>query len=130
MSAEWHPQPGECLFIESGPIGKHLFVIVLDAKDGNQHQMVSVPVCTARDYAKIDPACIIQPGEHPFVKAESFVQYRDARIDPANHLIRCVKERTFTPHSPASVELLEKIKQGLLDSRFVKRYLKDLLNKA
>lgn len=128
MSAEWRPLPGESLFIESGPIGKHLFLIVLNVKDGNQQLVVSVPVCTVRDHAKIDLACVIQPGEHPFVKAESFVQYRDARIDPVSHMIRCVQERTFVPNSPATNALFAKIKQGLKDSRFVKRHLKDLLD--
>lgn len=127
MPSTWHPKPGDCLLINSGPIGKHLFVLVLDTKLGGQHQIVSVPVCTVRECARIDDACLIQPGEHPFVKAESFVQYRDARVDPVEHIQRCVREGTFLPHLPASEDLIDRIKQGLAGSRFVKRYIKDLL---
>ena len=127
MAAVWHPKPGDCLLINSGPVGKHLFVIVLDTKVGGQHQIVSVPVCTARDYARVDDSCLIAPGEHPFVKADSFIQYRDTRIDPIGHLQKCVREGTFTPHTSASQELVDKIRAGLAGSKFVKRHIKDLL---
>lgn len=129
MSSTWHPKPGECLLIDSGPVGKHLFVLVLDTKVGNQHQVISVPVCTVRG-PRIDDACLIQQGEHPFVKADSFVEYRNARVDPVSHLLERVIERTFIPHEQASPALLDKIKNGLLNSRFVGRHMKDLLSGA
>ena len=126
----WHPKPGECLLIDSGPVGKHLFVLVLESKAGNQHQVISVPVCTVRDPDRIDDACIVQPGEHPFIKDKSFIEYRNARVDPIGHLLERVREGTFTLQAQASQELFEKIGNGLAKSRFVKGYIKDLLSSA
>lgn len=128
MPSTWHPTPGECLLIDSGPTGKHLFILVLEAKSGNQHQVLSVPVCTVREYARIDDACLIQEGEHSFVNSESFIEFRNARLDSVSHLLERVRERTFLPHDPASPELIRKIKDGLANSRYVKRYIKDLLD--
>lgn len=123
----WHPRPGDCLLIDSGPTGKHLFIIVLEAIDGGQHQFISFPVCTVRDHARIDDACIVRPGEHSFIKSESFIEYRNARVDSVAHLTKCVKAKTFIPHDQASEELMEKIKAGISASKFIGRYIKDMI---
>ena len=122
----WHPKPGECLLIDSGPVGKHLFVIVLEKKVANQHQVISVPVCTARKLS-FDNACIIQPGEHPFVKNESFVEYRNAREDCADDLVKRVQQQLFTLQGQVTPDLLNKIKNGLAKSIFAPRHIKDLV---
>jgi len=124
MSA-WHPKVGECLLIDSGPIGKHLFVLVLDKQINKKVHILSVPICTARDSARIDESCMIQPGEHTFIKDESFVEYRNARIDPVDSLLERVNEKTFIPHDSASQELIAKIIDGLKISKEVKRHIKD-----
>lgn len=121
----WHPKAGECLLIDSGPIGKHLFVLVLDKNINNKPHVLSVPICTARDSARIDESCMVQPGEHPFIKNESFVEFRNSRIDPVNNLLDRVKEKTFIPQDPVSKALLDKIIDGLKVSREVKRHIKD-----
>lgn len=121
----WHPKAGECLLIDSGPTGKHLFVLVLDKKVNNKLQVLSVPVCSIKSEVYIDDSCILQEGEHPFVKHESFVEYRNSRIDDATHLLSCVQEKTFIPHEPVSSELLNRILSGLKNSKQVKRYIKD-----
>jgi hypothetical protein len=128
MHSAWHPKPGECFLIDSGPVGKHLFVLVLETKEGNQHQVISVPVCTIRNPDRIDESCIINPGEHPFIKEQSFIEYRNARVDPIGHLLERVRERTFILQQPASLDLLQKIKGGLGISKFVKRYIRDLFS--
>lgn len=130
MALVWTPKPGDCLFIESGPIGKHLFVIVIDSFENGQHNIVSVPICTVRDHARVDEACLLKLGDHVFIKADSFVQYRDARLDSMNHLIKCVQDGTFIPHDPVSEALLYRIKIGLVSSIFVKRHIKDLLRNS
>lgn len=124
MSA-WYPRAGECLLIDSGPIGKHLFVLVLDKQINNKLHVLSVPISTARESARIDESCIIQSGEHLFIKDVSFVEYRNSRLDPADILLDRVKEKTFIPHEPVSQELLKKIIDGLKVSREIKRYIKD-----
>ena len=127
MLPAWHPKPGECFLIDSGPVGKHLFVLVLETKDGNQHQVISVPVCTLRNPDRTDNACIIQPGEHPFINCQSFIEYRYTRVDPIGHLMERVREQTFILQQPVSHELLQKITSGLSSSKFVVRNIKDLL---
>lgn len=127
MPENWLPKAGECLLIDSGPTGKHLFIILLVFRSSTIEQVISVPVCTVRDQAKADPACRIQSGEHPFVVHESFVEYRHARLDQADHVLDRVKELTFIPQQPASATLLTKAREGLKNSAFVKRYLKDTL---
>ena len=123
--SDWLPIPGECLLIDSGPIGKHLFVLVLNNKADKKIVALSVPVCTVRDASMVDDSCILQAGDHPFVKSESFIEYGNARVDDVHHILNCVKEKTFILHDPVSADLLSRIKDGLLKSKQVKRYIKD-----
>ncbi len=128
MTLTWHPKAGDCLLIDSGPTGKHLFVLILNGKIDNQIQAILVPVCTVRDSARIDETCLLQEGDHPFIAHDSFIEYRNSRIERIDHLLKGVKERVFIPHQPASKELLSKIKSGLMISKQVKRHIKDILS--
>ena len=128
MPGTWQPGAGECLLIDSGPSGKHLFIILMVVGSSSGDQVLSVPVCTVRDQARADPACRIQVGEHPFIVEESSIEYRHARLDSVDHVVERVKELTFVPYRhPASASLLTKAIDGLKTSRFVKRHLKDIL---
>jgi len=74
-----------------------------------------------------DPACVIKAGEHPFIVHDSFVYYRDPRIEPMAHVQAMVDQAVWQAKEPCSPELLARIRAGLATSVRVPRYIKKLL---
>ena len=72
------PYPGATLLIPSGPEHDpdrmHLFVVLTnpfdDRGDGVQRVLL-VSLSTVHDHKNHDPACVLEAGEHRFVKHES-----------------------------------------------------------
>jgi len=57
--------------------GSHLWVVVSDpAKDAEQ--VLIVNMTTVRRFH--DPACVLNVGDHPFVKHPTYMNYRESRI--------------------------------------------------
>lgn len=128
----WNCEQGACLLVPSGPAEhKHLFVIAvgptnLDGYGGNP-QVIMVSVTTIRPDFPHDSACVIRAGEHPFVTHDSYVYYRDPRIESVEHVQAMVDQAVWQSKDPCSADLLRRIKAGLLSSARVPRYVKKLL---
>lgn len=89
----WQPSAGATLLIPSGA-GRHLFVVLNDPVVlegyGRQGCVVLVNLSTVRPEIPHDTTCVLPAGCHPFVVAESYVRYQDARIYRADDLSRFV----------------------------------------
>ena len=123
---EWTCMPGGTLIIPSGPKGNHLFIILNEPKDfaGHINSSVLVNVSSIRK-APYDKTCILEPGSHPFIKQQSFMAYRHARIDREESLIQKVNASLFRPHDPLDDELLKRVQIGLYKSPQTRRFLKE-----
>jgi len=67
-----------------------------------------------------DQSCIIEPGEHSFVKHKSCVSFGDARIVTDALLDEQLAASAFRPHDPLDSQLLTKIRRSAADSRRMK----------
>lgn len=116
------PYRGSALLIPSGtansPDQMHLFVIITEKCQANRHLLVNIS--TIRD-GHHNSACIIEAGEHPFVTARSYVVYRLARTDHADHLSRMVDGWTFRQKEDMPADVVDRICEGMLTSEFIKR---------
>jgi hypothetical protein len=65
--------------------------------------------------AQLDPACVVRPGEHKCITAESYIYYRGAQIRDADFLLRYTK-----PVDPLTDELLNRVVEGAAMSDFLK----------
>lgn len=124
---------GACLLIPSGPGDKsHLFTIVLGPKQldgyGASDQVVMVSVTTVKPDFPFDPACVIQAGEHPFIDRESYVYYREPRVESVAHVNKMVETLGWQPRGACSPELFEKIMKGLRESKRLPRYVRTFLD--
>jgi hypothetical protein len=117
----YEPARAKTLLIPSGterdPNKKHLFVILTDACRDGQHLLVSLS--RVKEGVHYDTACVFEPGEHAFVRERSFAAYRLARIESAQHLIRCVDSWYFTPKEDMPLPLLQRMCDGLERSEFI-----------
>jgi len=97
----------------SGPTGEHLFIIMAGPSPlenyGSVNQFISVSVTSVYPGVPFDEACVLQPGEHSFIKHQSYVAYRHARVDTQQHLEKMVADSVWNPQEPCSVALFQKI---------------------
>ncbi len=125
---DWSCTPGSTLLIPSGPEGNHLFIILTSPKDfdGYRDSSVLVNVSTIKK-GPFDDTCVLQPGEHSFIVSNSYVAYRQARVERRTDLIDKVESRFFIPHDPVSDELLKRIQKGLHQSKQTRKFLKGII---
>lgn len=116
------------LLIPSGPTHdpdrKHLFVCLTDPIGPNRDTLI-VSISTLQPRLPHDSACRLFPGDHPFIKQESFVLYRAARVELAETIERGVKHRLFVPHEIVNTDVFARICKGLEESRFVRPEILD-----
>jgi hypothetical protein len=111
------------LLIPSGPADdpdrKHLFVVLTDPIEVSGFegkQVLLVNIVSVPNGFSYDSTCILKPGEHRFIKHESYVYYAKARIEAANALLRGVKSGQLIPHEIMDDALVKKICDGLQQS--------------
>jgi hypothetical protein len=111
------------LLIPSGPANdparKHLFVLLTDpikSVDFDEKQVLLVNITSIPNGFTYDSTCILKPGEHRFIKHESYVYYAKARIEAANALLRGVKSGQLAPHEIMDEALVKRICDGLQQS--------------
>jgi hypothetical protein len=64
-----------------------------------------------------DSACVVEPGEHPFIKHKSCVHYAGgALLSVDEQAGMAARKSSFPPHARASDGLLAKIRAGALAS--------------
>jgi len=124
----WQPHEGATLLMPSGNQGDHLFIVLnnptIFTGYGSHPCVVLVNLSTVRTETQHDSTCLLPAGCHPFVKQESYVRYRAARIETVAHLSAGVAQGLFKPHNPIPADLLASIKNGLKISPFTKREFK------
>jgi hypothetical protein len=74
-----------------------------------------------------DPACIVEPGEHPFVRHRTYVRYRAAQSRSLAQLAALLIKNLLVREEPASPELLARMRHGAGISRFIKIGRRELL---
>lgn len=107
------PIAGGTLFIASGPTGDHLFVILFEPRKipgyGSGEQILLVPFCSIQPGDRHDAACIVQMGDHDFITHESYLDYRNSRIESVSHIRSRIAEGVIREHKPVMAYLLCKI---------------------
>ena len=116
---------GWTLLIPSGPGDRsHLFIVINNPGEDEE----AVLACLSSIHARADRTCIVNPGDHPFVRHESYIDYRHCRTDSIPHLTTLLERRYVTRHEDASDELVERILDGARGSKQTRRRILKLLN--
>lgn len=135
MPGQWKCQKGQCLLVPSGPGEfKHLFALLIDpvvvAGYGSQPRVLLAGLTSIKAGCTFDDACILKAGEHPFITHDSYVEYRFARWDTAEHIGDLVQSGVFSKKEPCSPDLLQKVVNGALRSRRISREFKCILEQV
>jgi glucose-6-phosphate 1-dehydrogenase len=111
------------LLIPSGPSGdikrKHLFILLTDPypDETGKSAVLLVSISTVRPSVPHDPTCILHPGDHDFVKRDSYVVYQKARLEGADKLLRGVKSGELVAYVPMHGAVFARVCKGLEESR-------------
>lgn len=114
---------GDAFLLSTPPNDKHLFVVIAPTQNG---KYLCANVTSKRNNS--DTSCILQQGDHPFIRHDSVINYKKAReVDPAviqNQISRgnCIQ------YQSVSSPVLNRIQQGGIISRRLKKEYKNYLN--
>lgn len=107
---------GDAFMIEDDDETKeHLHVVV--SRPTAAGEVVTVPVCTR--YRWSETLVCVAPGEHPFIKHDSVVSFRHARITQCAAIELAIQQGKARKKEPVSNRLLARIQNALPDSDFV-----------
>jgi hypothetical protein len=122
------------LLIPSGPGEKrHLFAILLDPVPvegyGPKPLVLLASVVSIKPGLVVDASCLLRPGDHPFIRHDSFVDYRFTRLEQAEHVEARVSDGIFDVKESCSPELTRRIIEGALKSARISREYKMILSR-
>uniref|UniRef100_UPI0040477DD7 hypothetical protein n=1 Tax=Rheinheimera sp. TaxID=1869214 RepID=UPI0040477DD7 len=125
MTTGFAPMRRGTLLIPSGPV-KHLHFVCSDVhfsphKNGEKVLLVNISSVDPDLY--VDSTCILQPGDHPFIRHESFVYYKHAELYSPDRITDEVLKGNYDVHQPCTDELMQRILDGFAGSREIKRYV-------
>ena len=100
--------------------GKHLFIVLTDPC-GPANQVLLVGIATLRDKG-CDMTCVLKPGDHEFIKIDSYVAYSFCRIEWADKLVTGVKNGDFVDKGLLDEEIFGRVLTGLRKSHSTKPF--------
>lgn len=110
--------------IPSGPDHRsHLFFVLNDPDDDTEAVLANL--CSV--HRRADRTCILNPGDHPFVRHESYIDYRHCRTDTVAHLKKMLERGYWTRREDADDELIERIVEGARGSEHTRPRILRLL---
>jgi hypothetical protein len=86
----------------------HLWVIILDPEQDADEVLI---VSLTEYHPKKDTACILGPGDHPFIHKKTCVAYNLANAPSLDELIRARDQGDLVPHEPMRPDILERIRK-------------------
>jgi hypothetical protein len=105
---------GTALLMRDPRMGQHLFFVLTDPD--TERKVVTVILVTAKRHT--DKTVELNPGDHPFIRHRSNVDYGTARVVPVSRLQSAVDRGGATLQPKMSDMLISKVRAGLLDSSY------------
>jgi len=110
----------------SGSIPSHLWFILSDPGEDPEHVLI-VNATSAFQGRDVDSSCILKPGDHPFIRHESYIFYDGARQTAARKLKEGFETEILRFQESASDQLLLRVRTGLMQSPHAEERHKALL---
>lgn len=98
----------------------HLFVLLTNPKQpidyACMHNLI-VPIGTIYSDRPSDLTCKLYVGDHPFIRHDSYVNYRFCHIEETAKLNKGCKDGVFQQYDNISSEIFARVCKGLEESR-------------
>jgi hypothetical protein len=107
---------GDTFLLTDPQVNNHLFIMISDpAQDPNRIVMANFTSWRADK----DQSCIVEVGEHRFIRRRSCVYYGEHRLISLANYEQLLASRHLSPHDPVSRDLLKRILDGAAVSPFL-----------
>ena len=103
----------------------HLWIIITDPQK-NDGDVLAVNLTTLRDHTE-DESCVLDKGDHPFIRHKTAVNYGDARRWRISKINQALEEGKLLMDRPVTPGVLRKILKGAKESKFLREHSKRLL---
>ncbi len=117
------PAKRATVLIPSGPAHDpsrmHLFILLTDPVT-DRHLVLFVSVSSVKFGCWHDPTCLLEVGDHPFIKMTSWVDYRTTEIEEAQKILNGLRAGLFVPMGTIDPSVFLRICEGLMFSNHVK----------
>jgi hypothetical protein len=94
----------------------HLWIVLSKPELDEKHVLIANLTSWRSDK---DQACVLGPGDHPYIRKKTCVNYADSRIVAAETIARLIQSGHVEKGTPVSLQLLERIREGAMLSRFM-----------
>ena len=109
---------GDTFFADYPKNDPHLLFVILDICDREPNLFMCAMLSSWKDNSPYcDSACIVEKGEHPFVKHKSYIAYRETLILTHDEMNWLVENGKFQKKEPASPGLIKRIIESAPKSR-------------
>lgn len=103
----------------------HLWIVINDpAAHGGKALIVNI---TSLKGAFVDMTCVVEKGEHAFVRHRSYVRFNGSRVADATDLDEAERKGLIRRRDSASAALLEKIRLAAKSAPRLKNEYRDFL---
>ena len=89
----------------------HLWIVLSDPQQ-NPDQVLVVNLTTVT--RRKDTTCILRPGDHPFVRHDSCVNYHDGRVYSNSCLDSLLARDKIRPEDRLDAPILQRIREGAI----------------
>ncbi len=102
----------------------HLWIVI--TRPTKEREVVIVNVTSWRSLA--DPTCVLQPGDHQFVRRKSYIEYRRAKRVSVDEIRVLLNSGGCVEYDTASPSLLERILDGAAERKdYIPHKCRDIL---
>lgn len=92
----------------------HLWVVMNDeCPDG---QCLLLMITTIYETRKTDTTCVLNVGDHPFIKHPSYIAYRLAQLSRADHVRKMLAKKYYVSKEDFDVPVFDRIAEGIFQS--------------
>ena len=85
----------------------HLWVVVSDPALDRKHVVIANMTSDG-----LDQSCVLEPGDHDFIRHRTFIRYDMARVTSDADLEQLAASGGIMPHDPVSPDVLQRIREG------------------
>lgn len=104
----------------------HLWIVISEVSHSSE-QVIIVNFTSCQDSTDEDQSCVLDKGEHPFIKHKTYVNYRDALVTRICNLEKLETSGLITRMEPVDEVLLAKILKGAKTTPFLKLKIRKIL---
>lgn len=114
---------------ENQPSSRNLHESIFCADIGAM-AIIAVNISSIKENVDYDKTCVLHVGDHPFIKHDSYVRYKDATAMKVENILEKISHREITVLENLSDEVFERVFAGFEKSEYTSRKIKKQLRVA